>query len=144
MTVSKQHIRTTESGMKVYLYSKRSKGLEGTYANAKCHAQPTIPLIKVLEPWVEHLRFKSWTQAHNVHEFESFDGRVYKLRPLRTKAMGFLGIEIKMVQPTVAVIYQFTDADDAPFVAALLQKLALPQVLNEYTGVPLSERVEMQ
>ena len=65
---------------KIVLIRSDSKGLAGTVANAKHHAEAILPYIDALKPIVPRLGFKLWKQGHNIHEFVTIDGRRFTLR----------------------------------------------------------------
>lgn len=69
-------------GTKISLLRSDSQGLQGTIANAKCHAQAILPFIEAMQGAVKHLGFKNWVQGNNVHDFYTHDGRRLTMRPI--------------------------------------------------------------
>lgn len=80
----------------VQLLRKTSSGLAGTYANAKCHAQPLIPLIDFLVKEIPSWKVETWFQGHNVHVLQSNDSRKFVLRPLAIKGSGYVGMSLAL------------------------------------------------
>lgn len=70
--------------MKIKLLRKGSKGIVGTYANAKHHARPCLPMVKFLEKTIKKLGAKEWIQGHNVHKLIFENGVTLVFRPLLT------------------------------------------------------------
>lgn len=69
--------------MDVLPLRKGGKGIKGTYANIDHHAEAIKPFVDILAPSIQTMNFKRWRQGHNVHVFETKDGRQFDLVPLR-------------------------------------------------------------
>jgi len=82
--------------MNTVLLRKGSSGLAGTVINARHHAQNLLPLIQHLVSQLGSLDFKTWHQGHNVHVFETKDGRKFVLRAWSQTGIGYLGIRLML------------------------------------------------
>lgn len=107
-----------------------SLGIRGTYRNIDHHAQPLQPMVALLAAAVEFIPFKTWKQGHNVHALETFDGRVYRFRPIWEKdgrSRDYCGL--RMLQVVSGKEIQMVDMrreEDALAVVELLRILARP------------------
>lgn len=79
---------------KISLVRSDSQGIKGTYANAEHHAEACLPLIKALEAQVSVFGFKEWRQGHNVHLFETKDGRKFDIIPY-FDGNEYLGLQLR-------------------------------------------------
>ena len=104
-------VRKTE----IKLMRKDSLGLEGTKRNIEHHAGIFKPYIEALEYRVLYLGFKTWIQGHNVHEFRTYDGRRFTLRPFSRDGK-YAGIKLSIrisrgVEHTLLGIDSVTNCD---------------------------------
>jgi hypothetical protein len=84
--------------MQVEVLRKGSQGIQGTIENIAHHAQPLAHLVQkivnLIEAYKDDLSFSKWRQGHNVHVFETFDGRKFVFRPLHLKGEGYVGLTL--------------------------------------------------
>jgi hypothetical protein len=118
--------------MQVELLRKDSTGIAGTYANARHHAQECLPLVKALEAQVQAFGFKTWKQGHNVHLFETHDGRKFDIVPYAVNGK-YKGLELRLRESRskahrLAVI---TELSEIPTFVIILQALAKVHQANE-------------
>ena len=76
---------------------KGSRGIQGTYANAKHHAKGCVPLITMMESMIMAMGEKHdfvWSQGNNIHLLHRKDRITISLRPCVTKAGGCWGIDV--------------------------------------------------
>lgn len=79
----------------IKLLRKDSLGVDGTYRNAKHHAQNLIPIIDALVKELPMMNFKEWGQAHNVHTVTTWDNRKFIFRPYSDEG-GYAGITLSV------------------------------------------------
>ena len=117
--------------LKVGLIRSDSSGIKGTYANAKCHAQACTPLIKALEAQVHAFGFKSWKQGHNVHVFETFDGRRFDIVPYADET-GYTGLQYRLRESRskATPIMHITSLDQVNDLITVIKCTARPMPAN--------------
>lgn len=110
--------------MEISLVRKDSLGIEGTYRNAKHHAQNLIPFVEYLEREVTTFGFAEWQQGHNVHIFHTEDGRRFDLTPYP----GYQGILLRArVSRSYSIpIAIVTKMSELPAFCSMLRVLANP------------------
>lgn len=85
--------------MQTVLLRSNSRGIHGTYENAKHHAKSLIPMIRTLVDAVQGdgvfvARVEQWRQAHNIHIFATRNGKYFVFRPIWLKGEGYVGIYV--------------------------------------------------
>jgi hypothetical protein len=125
-------VRKLRSGAELRLIRRDSKGITGTYENVRHHAAALIPYVQFLEVVREDLSIAWWGEAHNVHVFQTTDGRHYKFRPLHT--VDYVGIELcQTLNNGIEIpVFQITDMTDAPVLLAYLHLIARPWTVNTF------------
>lgn len=113
----------------IKMIRKGSRGLEGTYENIEHHAKKVEPLVKALEPHIQHLGFGAWYQGHNVHELVTKKGVSYTLRPIFVRGEGIDGRDYTGIRLSLRISrsleYRLTDIDDLADVPRLIEMLRL-------------------
>lgn len=120
--------------MQVQLLRRDSRGIQGTYANAEHHAQKCIPLISSLERRIKECGFKTHVQGHNVHLFETTDGRKFDMIPYHD-GEEYVGIEIRLrkSRSNAERLTTITKVTEVPELIIMLKMLARP-LPDNYRG----------
>jgi len=82
------------TGIKVEVLRKGGKGIEGTYANIDHHALEMAPFVNAIAPKILTMDLARWRQGHNIHVFETHDGRTFDMVPLRKN--GYIGVRLRL------------------------------------------------
>ena len=82
--------------MQVKLLRSNSRGIEGTYDNANCHAKTLLPLLDFLRNCLEEQTgYQEWVQGNNIHLLKTKDGRTFVFRPVHEPG-GYVGISFSL------------------------------------------------
>lgn len=84
----------TSTGTKVEVLRKGGKGIRGTYENIDHHAMAMAPFVNAIAPKITSMDLARWRQGHNIHVFETQDGRTFDLVPLRKG--GYIGVRLRL------------------------------------------------
>ena len=79
----------------ISLMRKDGQGIKGSIRNARHHAKPILPYIRILLPEVQKLGFDYWKQGHNIHEFYQTTDRKLTLRPYMREGV-YVGIRLAL------------------------------------------------
>lgn len=79
----------------ISLMRKDGQGIKGSIRNARHHAKPILPFIRILIPEVQKLGFQQWRQGHNIHEFFHVKDRKLTLRPFVRDGV-YVGIRLAL------------------------------------------------
>lgn len=114
---------------KIELLRKDSKGVEGTIANAKHHAEVMLPFIKAMKDTVEHMGFAKWVAGHNVHEFHTHDERRFTLRPfVRNGDYAGVRLSLRLSRSAEVRMVDIDSVADVPRLLDTMRMLASPQL----------------
>lgn len=111
----------------IKMIRKGGKGLKGTIANAKCHAQDILPFIYGMKDEVAKLGFAEWRQGNNVHEFRTHDDRRFTLRPFLV-GTHYTGVRLSLrhSRSSETPLIDIESSADAPALLETMRLLALP------------------
>ena len=117
--------------MKTTLIRSDSNGIKGTYANANCHAQACLPLIKALEAQAPVFGFDTWQQGHNVHVFHTTDGRKFDIVPYANEN-GYIGLQYRhrLSRSKAIPIMAITDLSEVNDLITVIKNTAKPMPEN--------------
>ncbi len=119
---------------KIVKLRSTGKGIQGTYDNIAHHAQEVEIYVKALEPLAPYWGFQTWKQGSNVHQFDTFHGASYTLRPVfKTGEEGgyeYIGIALalRVSRSVEHLLTQCTRLTDIPRLCEMMRLLAKPQV----------------
>ncbi len=118
--------------MEISLVRSDGRGIAGTYANAEHHAQACLPLIKALESQALAFGFKSWKQGHNVHIFQTEDGRMFDIVPLADDN-DYIGLQLRkrISRSKAEPLQAITDLSQVNDMITVLKFLAKPMIQNQ-------------
>lgn len=113
-----------------------NRGIDGTIANAKHHAQAIIPYIEALRHVVPTLPFKIWKQGHNIHQFINKDGRKFELVPLTEKEGTYVGVRFRMYisRKQRITLFDATSTSMIPDLINLMKLMGTPTDPNCVVG----------
>lgn len=101
-------------GITVEILRKGGLGIRGTYANIDHHAHGMDDYVNVLAPAILKLNIKRWRQGHNVHVFETKDGRIFDMVPLvMMDEYSGIRLNLRVSRGTKVRIADLIDPDDA-------------------------------
>lgn len=126
---------------KIVKLRSTGRGIKGTYENIDHHAKDVEVFVKALEPLAPHWGFKTWKQGHNIHQFETHNGRNYTLRPVYKKAEGDergycgLALSLRMSRSEEVTLTHCIRHSDIPRLAEMMRMLAKPQIGNVGGGL---------
>lgn len=117
--------------MKITKIRSTSQGIQGSYANARCHAQPVIPMIEYFEKIIPTFQnFIEWKQGHNVHLLVRKDGLALEFRPFLNNKVWGIEILVRISRGNRVPLVQFTDMSQKGIVTTLLLSLDRPMDKN--------------
>ena len=123
-------LRALPHARKVSIIRKGGLGIKGTVANIEHHAPGVKAMVFALAPVVLKMGYGKWKQGHNVHVFETKDGRIFDIVPLKRDSQ-YVGLELRS-RPTRGnriTMAQLVDMDDDfdDFVATMRTVLRAPR-----------------
>lgn len=120
--------------MQVQLLRRDSRGIQGTYDNADHHAKKCIPLIASIEKRIGEAGFAVHRQGHNVHVFETSDGRKFDMIPFHD-GTDYVGIEVRIRKSRSKAerLTVITKVLEVPSLIVMLRMLAKP-LPDNYRG----------
>lgn len=114
--------------MEITKLRSTNRGIQGTIANAKHHAQALLPFIEALEVLLPTLHFKTWKQGHNIHQFINHDGRKFELVPIVREGESYVGIRLRLhvTRSLRHTLFDATDVSKIPDLVNLMRLMAQP------------------
>lgn len=120
---------------KVMKLRSTNRGIAGTYENIEHHAKGVEDIVRALEKLAPHWGFKTWRQGHNIHQFDTVDGKKYTLRPVwknnvkDQEKRGYYGValSLRISRSQEYILAHCHSVAQVPQFAAMLQMLAMPQ-----------------
>lgn len=130
---------------KVMKLRSTNRGIAGTYENIEHHAKGVEALVRALEPLAPDWGFKTWRQGHNVHQFDTHDGKMYTLRPVwendveEQAKRGYYGLalSLRVSRSQEYVLTHITRLADVSRIDKMMKMLAKPQ--NGFVGGGLED-----
>ena len=123
---------------KIVKLRKDGNGIKGSIANAEHHAPKILPFIHTMRKPLTQLGFDVIARGHNVHVFETHDGRKFTLRPFQRNGE-YVGIRLALRLSRSTEVH-LLDIDSLMEIPMLLSTMkALAEGMKGETGRSLFE-----
>lgn len=120
---------------------KGGLGIQGTYNNIAHHAQGMDEYVDPIAEQIRTMGLKKWRQGHNVHVFETKDGRIFEMVGVLIDDNEYCGIRLnlRLNRSDRVYITQVTDQNDIPEFLNTVRNIFAQPHAGTYTKKDLAD-----